>query len=457
MNGLARDPTLGPMSRLLGRDRLSPDVVAFQDPIDQICAEPPPRFLRGTHHFVLALLLAIVLAASLLRVDVVVVGTGRLVTATPPVMLQPMERAIVREVRVRPGDEVARGQIVATLDPTFVEADTASLANQLRETQAEVRRLEAEADGRAFEPIGESDALQGKLFAQRQAEYATRLRVFDEDVQRLDASLRTMGNTGQSLGRELQVARSVEGMRSTLLQMQSGSKLTLLEAQSARMRLERDQQEAGDRLLEVRHGVESRQAERQSFVDNWRRELLEALVAARAEQTRATAALAKASRLHDLVVLTAPVDGVVLDVAARSAGSVLHEAEALVTIVPQDAKLVAEVMISSADVGYATPGAETKVKVDAFPFQRHGMLAGRLQSIAEESFSGPGDMASAGLGTLHRGRVELLATRLSHVPPGARLFPGMAVIADIRAGSRSVLSYFLYPLTRGLSESLREP
>jgi HlyD family secretion protein len=37
------------------------------------------------------------------------------------------------------------------------------------------------------------------------------------------------------------------------------------------------------------------------------------------------------------------------------------------------------------------------------------------------------------------------------------MIPGMAVTAEMKAGRRSVISYFLYPLLRGLDESIREP
>ncbi len=102
--------------------------------------------------------------------------------------------------------------------------------------------------------------------------------------------------------------------------------------------------------------------------------------------------------------------------------------------------------------------------MEAFPYQRHGVLRGRLLSVSEESFSGAGgggpdvQQSSPGAGgAFHRGRVELLGTKLENMPDRARLFPGMTLTAEINAGSRSVLSYFLYPLTRGLRESIREP
>jgi len=53
--------------------------------------------------------------------------------------------------------------------------------------------------------------------------------------------------------------------------------------------------------------------------------------------------------------------------------------------------------------------------------------------------------------------VEVTATDLHDVPRTFRLISGMAVTAEIKTGERTILSYFLYPLLRGLDESIREP
>lgn len=448
---------------LFARQSVLPEAIPFQDPIDEICERPAPPFVRGTLYLVAAFFISLLLIAAFTKVDVVVVASGRLITVTPPILLQPMERGIIREFRVHPGDVVTKGEVLATLDPTFADADTAALEKQSRALRAEVLRLEAEFDARPFEtgmsPEPEVE-LQGKLYLQRQAEYATRLRVFDEDIQHLRAGLQTVTDERGSLAREVDVARQVEEMRSTLLQSQNGSRLTLLEAESTRIRAEGDLREAENRLGELRHSEQSREAERQAFVESWSRELTEALVKARTELANVSASLAKASRLHDLVVVTAPADGIVLDIAPRTEGSVVREAEPLLTIVPKDAPMIAEVMIASSDVGYAKEGADTKLKIDAFPYQQYGLVNGRLESIGEESSvpGAAGDVAASGRGgAVHRARVALVNGHLLHAPNGTRLIPGMTLTAEIKCGARSVLAYFLNPLTRGLSESFREP
>ena len=65
--------------------------------------------------------------------------------------------------------------------------------------------------------------------------------------------------------------------------------------------------------------------------------------------------------------------------------------------------------------------------------------------------------AQGAAGVFHRCQVTLTGTQLSKLPEGARLIPGMTVTAEVKVGTRSVISYFIYPIRRGFSESIREP
>jgi membrane fusion protein, hemolysin D len=433
--------------------------------LDDILTEPPPRHLRSTHYLLAVLLLSLLIAASLLKIDIIVPASGRLTTDAPLIAVQPLELSIIREIRIKIGDVVHKGEVLATLDPTFTQADKVSLTKQEAGLRARLRRLEAELDGVPYSGDAKQpdERLQLDLYRQRQAQYAARLREFAEDLQRYREAIRTTTQNLQSAVQQLAVAKQIEAMRAELWQQRVGSRLTLLDAEAARLGAQRDYQDTSDHLTELQHKLKSTAAARQVFVDDWRRQLLDELAAARADAAKLSDSLTKARRINDLVVLTAPEDAVVLDIAKRSVGSVLHPAEPLVTLVPTAAPLIAEVMIRSADVGYVAVGDSVAIKVDAFPYQRHGLLHGRLRSIGEDSVS-PGGAegeipvaASGAAGVFHRCEVTLTSTRLQRLPAGARLIPGMTLTAEVKVGARSVISFFLYPLERGFDGSMREP
>ena len=449
---------------------VTPEAVPFLDPIDEIVEESPPRMLFGAHYIVVAMFLSLLFVTAVVKVDVVVAGAGRVSTVTPPIVMQAIERAIIRELPIKAGDVVTKGEVLATLDPTFAQADLSSLTAQQRTFTAQVKRLEAEEAGEVYDP-GESpnadEVLQKSLFDQRQAQYASRIRIFDEEIARRKANARTTDDHRISQAKQLEIAKDVEHMRSEMAQKQVGSKLNLLEAQASRMRIEQDLTDTVNRSSEVAHDLQSKDAERQAFIDEWRHQILDQLITARTELTKISESASKASLLKDLVVLTAPEDGVVLEVIRRGVGSVVREAEPIVTMVQSNATLEGDITINSADIGYVQAGDQVVVKVDAFPYQRHGFLHGKLVSVSEESFStnsGTSDgvvptmpMGSTQSGAFHRGRVSFDATTLEDMPEGARLIPGMTLRAEIRVGARSVLSFFLSPITRVFGESIREP
>ena len=138
-------------------------------------------------------------------------------------------------------------------------------------------------------------------------------------------------------------------------------------------------------------------------------------------------------------------------------GSSTGGPEALFTLVPLGETLEAEVQIESTDVGYVKRGDPIHVKLDAYPFQLHGMLDGTLQTISEDAFRRDNTATSSGTGAYYLGRIRLKSTHLERMPKQARLLPGMTISAEIAVGKRSVISYLTWPLVKALNESIREP
>ncbi|MDB5593624.1 MAG: hypothetical protein JWM36_585 [Hyphomicrobiales bacterium] len=434
---------------------------AAEPDLQDILLDEPPRLVRNTNFVIISIVLVMATLTSIVEVDVVVTAPGRLMADAPPMAMQAMQISIIRELRVKPGDVVRKGEVLATLDPTFTEADRATLLTQQDSLKSQILRIEAELGDEPLRLTRDSPdrTLQVTLYIQRRSQFDTRLKAFDEDVSRYKANISATVAMRDSLDQQLAIAREVEDMRDQLYRRQVGTKLNYLDASVVRLRTEREKSDAINRLVELQHMLATRVVERQIFVDEWRHQLLDELVRTRKDANAIAESLVKAEKLSELVVLKAPEDGVVLDVGKKSIGSVLQGAESFVTLVPSNAPLIADVMINSADIGYTSNGDEVAIKVDAFPYQKHGVLKGHLRAVGEDS-SQAGAQGAAGQsnsGLFHRSQISLDETSLRHLPERTRLIPGMALTAEIKVGSRTLMSYFLYPLKRGFSESLREP
>jgi HlyD family secretion protein len=441
---------------LLRRNRAPPRpdaaVLAFQDDLDALVGERPPLLLRLWPLLGLALLAALIAAAALARIDVVVTATGRLATASPPVVLQPMDRAVLRDLPVRAGERVRAGQVVAVLDATFTAADREALQAQQRSLAAHRDRLEAELTGAAQPPATDREGiLQTQLATQRGAVHAARLSALAAELAALAAAREGERRSATGLAAQLGVATEVEAMRARLLESQVGSRIALLGARSARLEAEEALQRHGARLEELDLRITARAAERDAYLRDWQRQVAEDLARIRPELARVEELLAKAQRMDALTLLRAPRDAIVLETARRSPGSLIREGETVVVLVPIDSELVAEVGLRSADIGRLSEGNPARLKIDAFPWRRHGALEGTLRTVSRDSYPDPTG------GALHRGHLSVSDATPARMPDGATLLPGMTLTAEIKVGTRSVLEFFLEPLLRALDESLHEP
>jgi HlyD family secretion protein len=429
------------------------NALIFQTDLDCIVHERPPLVLRLTMLVMACLLAGVLLLANVTRVDIVITGHGHLAADQPTNMVMPFERAILRSLNVHAGDVVRRGQVLATLDGTFARADLAALQAQEAGLMAETARLYAEMDGGALAVApGPDGAIQALLLDQRRREYRARLVAFDQALAHDQAEMATSRHQLLSLRHQVAVAQEVIGMRAALMQRAAGSRLQFLDADATLSRASGAQAATEDKLAELRHLALAHEADRAAFVENWRREVVDRLATVRTAQGQVEAALRKTVRINDLVTVTAPEDGTVLEVASRGPGAVLREAEPLLTLLPAQAALIAEMTVKSVDIGGIRAGDEVRVKIDAYPYQMHGVLNGRVRSVAASSFEQGGD-ASA----VHRVVVALAPARLVDLPSGSGPMPGMTVAGDVHVGTRTVLAYFLAPITRGFAQSLHEP
>ncbi len=439
------------MTALLRPPPVAAPAIDFQDDLDRLVAEPAPLILRLWPMIGAGFLLALVAAAALLRVDIVVVASGRLAADVPPILLQPMNRAVLRDLLVHPGDVVAAGQVLARLDPTFPEADRAALAVEQRALQAEAARLQAELAGRPVVVDGPEAALQAGVQAQRADLADARRAALQAEVTALGDALTSEAASGPGLAERLAIAREVAAMRDQLALRQSGSHLATLEARAATLDAEAAVRLHRARLADLTHRLAAARASVRAFDLDLRRQVLEAVALLTPRLAQLDEQLAKADRLSALSELRAPVAAVVLSVASGGPGSMMREGEPVVVLVPTDVPLVAEVGIRSSDIGNLATGDPVAIKIDAFPWRRHGILSGRLTDVSRASHTPEGAVSA-----LHSGRIAPQGS-LRDLPDGVVLVPGMTLSAEIRTGSRSVLDYFFDPLLRGLNESLREP
>ncbi len=434
-------------------------VIEFLPDADEIERSPLPRSARITLYVVLAALISFLLWAIYSDVDRVVVARGRLITPLPNILVQPLETSIIQNIDVRIGQVVKKGERLATLDPTFAQADEEQLKKQLSSLETQSKSLEAELAGKKIIDglIADKDSeLQAKLSDERKANFQAQLTKMEQDIGRLQATLETNQHNQKMLAERLKPLREIETMQEKLIVRNFGSRLSLLEAQDKRKEVEREMLLEENRAVEIKRELASMQAEKTAFKKGWRQKMMEDMLSTSRDRNTVSEQLQKADKRRKLVTLTSPSDAVVLDIAKLSLGSVVQGGGAFFNLVPLGTELEAEVQIDSMDVGYVKIGDLTRLKLDAFPFQQHGVLNGEVRTVSEDAFRREANR-DEGMDAYYMSRISITNTQLRKMPERARLLPGMTITAEIVIGKRSVISYLLWPLTKTMDESMHEP
>jgi HlyD family secretion protein len=456
----------GGKNRHLDAPRTTPAIISeFQPDAVELEERVPARVARMTLYGVTGLIGAAVLWASVSFIDEVVVAPGRLITTKPTIVVQPLETSIIRSIDVSVGDVVRAGQTLATLDATFTQADVDKQRTKFSALDAQVKRIEAELAGADYTATADDTPdkrLQARLFGQRRAFFTAQMQNFDQQIARQQAAIVSSHEQEPILLARRATLSKIEAARQTLYEHQTGSLLNLMTSRDARLSVDASLVQLRGEADEATHMLAKLKADRQAFVEDFRRASMEQLVDLRSQRDTASEELKKMELRRKRVLLTAPSDAVVLDLAQRSIGSVVREAEPLITLVPRNVPLEAEVSVNTRDIGRVAAGDPVRVKYDAFPFQKFGTARGSLRTISRDAFPAEQTKDTSGgpaAPATFRARVSLQdGGRLNGKAADlVRLLPGMSVTAEIKVGERRVISYFLYPLIRGLDNSIREP
>ena len=421
---------------------------------------------RRTYWVVFALasaLLALILLTFCLRVDRVVTSvSGKIVTVEPTVVLGALDPSIIKTLEVQEGEQVKKGQLLATLDPTFTTADVGALKSQVANYGAEVARCQAELAQKPFDMPPSADPVANSFIAAQRAYYLQRKGQFDAQVQsygdqiaQYQATIVKYQTDEARYGDRAKISQEIEQMRATLAAAQVGSRLNLLAATDQKLEIERALDFDKNATAEAQHQLDAAKSTRDAYVQQWYAQVSQELVAAQSNRDAAAEQLTKATKHQSLVQLAAPEDSMVLKIAKLSPQSVLNPSDPLLYLAPLKSPLEAEINIAARDIGFIRVGDDATIKLSAYDFIDHGTVDGKVKSISEGAFTTDDNGAPAE--AYYKVRVALGHLALKNVPENFRLVPGITLTGDIHIGTRSLFTYLLGGVMRGADEAMREP
>jgi hemolysin D len=463
-----------------GRDRRHRDELAFLPAAIEVVESPPSPIGRAIAVTIIAMFCLALGWAAFGKIDIVASATGKIIPSGRTKIIQPFETGVVRAIRVRDGQSVKAGEVLIELDPTMNEAEGNRLRSDLISARLDVARLRA-ALSAASDPLSEFHppaaapatlvAMQRQFLVSQVAEFQAKLAALDRQRAQKEAERATIAATVAKLDATLPILQQRVDIRKGLADKELVSKIIYLETLHQLVDQQQERRVQQSRYQEAEAALAAIIETRAQAEAEYRRTLSGDLVEAERKATGLAEDLVKAEQRTKLQVLTAPVDGVVQQLAIHTIGGVVTPAQALLVVVPAESRLEIEAMVSNRDIGFVRPGQQAEIKIDTFPFTRYGLLQGTVLSVSQDAIvrDKPQDKTGdklPGAETItsepkgqelgYAARISLDRTQMQIDDNLVNLTPGMAVTVEIKTGSRTVISYLLSPLLRYKHESLRE-
>lgn len=397
-------------------------------------------------------LAVMILWASIARVDEVTRGMGKVIPSSKAQLVQAAEPAVVKEILVRAGQSVKRGQLLVRLDD-------AEAASQLGQIQTETDRLTVRAERLKQEAAGGAlGCEEGSLCSDERRLQDVRVATARSRESALAAAVeqrrRDLGE-GQATASALETSSRLAREQVDMLEPLAAKGIV---PQTELLTARREMVDTMGRLAAARQGVARASAavrEAQAELNSSKLDFRQQALAERSEVStkiavnQETIRGAKARKQRG--ELRAPANGIVNDVQVTTVGGFVNAGEMLMQVVPVGDKLLVEARVKPGDIAFIKIGDPANVKVTAYDFSVYGGLSGRVEQVSADSIYDEVEREAY--------YTVLVRTDRSYILQSGQRFPivpGMICDVEIITGRKSILNYLLKPVEKAFGEAMTE-
>jgi HlyD family type I secretion membrane fusion protein len=377
-------------------------------------------------------------------------------------VVQHQEGGIVKEILVRDGQRVRRGETLIVLGDVRVDSSVDLLRTQLDGERAKAARLEAErallaepkfsvALDRTNPKVAEILQREALLFRARRDALDSQIAVLRKQIRQSEVEAKALADQIAAEERALKLQKDELAANEALVKQGYVQKTRILALERAvaeyearwgehRAELAKTQQRGSELELRIL-------AQRNSYVQNATDELKEATTRMFDLEERLRPSRDQAERQR----IAAPFDGEVVGLRVFTAGAVIGPREVLMEVVPQQQALVVEARVRPEDINHVHAGSGADVKLTAFKRRTTPLVAGKLTYVSADRLQ-----EQPSTPPYYLARIEIEERALAEAGD-LKLQAGMPAEVYIRTDSRTAVDYLVAPITDYLRRGMREP
>lgn len=431
--------------------------------------DPSETEREGTRlfgHLLLFSVLSIVIVglvwANFAVLDEITRGEGKVIPSSQTQVIQSEKGGVILDLKVREGDIVKAGDVVAVIDNTQLATNMAELQQRYWTGLAASARLQAELDGvsdpaeikfatKLLAEAPEVAETEKSVFVVRQQQVESQRTTLRSQVETKQQELRQIDTKVSTARKSLAIAQEQADILAPLVKTGISSKVDLLRAQQEVQSYQSEISNAEASRAPARAALAEAEAKLKEIDATFRADAAQQLSQHRAELASVTQLLTGSQKEAGRQNLLSPVYGTVKQIQIHTLGGVLQPAEALMEIVPIEDTLLIEAQIRPQDRGFIAPNQPAKIKITAYDYSIYGGLDAKVEQISADAIENERKEL------FFRVRLRTDRNYLIGKDGGQlQIIPGMTATVDILTGKKTVLDYLLKPILKARDTALSE-
>jgi HlyD family type I secretion membrane fusion protein len=398
------------------------------------------------------------------RLDRAVVAQGTVNIDGNRKTVQHLEGGIVKDIRVKEGQDVKEGDVLLRLAPLQAKANADLVRNQLEAGLVLEARLSAELNHRSeiVFPAEIEDRLkvspelakvvedQKVQFRERRGSLDGQVTLYESKIAQLQSEIEGIEVEKDSTGKQVgYINEELVGLRE-LLEKHLIPISRALAMERERTRLEGVIGRAVADNAKAQNGISEAQLQITQLKQKWQEDVSAQLLEAR---QKINDLREKASVANDILSrqdILAPRSGTVQNLKVFTMGQVIRPGEPMMEIVPANEKLVIHAQLPTVEIEHIREGLTAEIRFPAFHSRRIPVIVGTLDSVSHDRLVDEATKQPYFLGIVSLDKVT--------VPEEYRgkIIAGMPAEIIIPTGERTAFSYLVSPLMDSMRRGFRE-
>jgi len=416
-----------------------------------------PRHLMLVVQLLTLVVFSAIIWMSWAKIDVVIRGAGKVVPASQVQLIQSLEGGIVSEILVREGQTVDINQSLVKISDIAFSSSFEENRLLYLELLARASRLTAEGFDQPFETNAEVSNTSPRLMASEQNLFESNRQqlkdisnILDEQVNQSKSALQEAEAKKRQLQKSLALMKKEIKIKKPLKQKGIISEVEFLQLQQREAELEGELDAVTLSIPRFQSSIEEARYKKQKELLDFRNKAKKELNEVNAEISRIKEAQTALQDRVKRTTLRSPVKGIVQRLHTNTIGGVVSPGNKVVEIVPQEDSLLIEIKIKPADIASVHVEQTARLKFSAYDFAIHGSLRGKVAFVSADTITNEEGLS------YYLVRVKPEQDYLGHESSPLPIKVGMTTEADIITAKKSILSFVMDPVNRGLDKALRE-